>query len=219
MTDDFKLGMVVVAVGLKKEADRLMGSFNALGGEIAGVAPFVVTEYFFPEMTDPMKFNLSKVRNFGIKCAMATCNAVVVMDADMLIPPGLFDLLSAPHNRNLHVWVECRNLPESATTPRQWEAWSKLPPIDDCLGACNFMSVENWLKIGGFDERCVGFGGEDNLAHARAGRAGINRFDWRACPLIHVAHPLRQWRKQNCHGQENMRLLQLSQPNYLKANT
>ncbi len=53
------------------------------------------------------------------------------------------------------------------------------------------MTVADWLRVGGWDDRLTGWGSEDDVLAMRRYQAGIVTFKVTDYPLIHVDHPPR----------------------------
>lgn len=216
MPNNFKLGLVVHAVGLPKERDRLLESLCELGPVMDDMRVVLITEQNYP-VDDMTKLNISAAKNQGIRELLNDCEGIVCIDADYIVPPGLFELLMEPAVRDFHVWVRRRDITEAEARPRKWRKWLALPVYNDCWGSSVYLSRANWLKVGGWDERCFGWGGEDDTLMIRIGQAGIERRRIDSFPLMHVAHGLRPFSGNNARGMENLKWVKVPQPNYLKG--
>ena len=216
---DYKLGLVVHAIGLPDEKRRLLASIrNYMDRDWLDVA--LIDE----DMEDRAKVNVAAAKNKGIrKCLADNCDGIVCVDVDYLIPPGLFELCMASEIQPHHLWVRRRDIQPGQVNEYRWRDWLKLPIFGaefkgtmECRGSCNFMSRENWLKVGGWDERAgVGWGGDDDVLHQRIRQAGIETRVVDALPLVHVSHDIRPWGGVNARGQQNWQWHKEPQPNYL----
>ena len=83
-------------------------------------------------------------------------------------------------------------------------------------GSCNYLSCENWLKVGGWDERTFGWGGDDDVLHNRIPRTGVKQIKIDGRPLMHIEHPLRDWHSKSARGFENVAFVHQVQENYLR---
>lgn len=216
MAHSFKLGLVVHAVGLPDELGRLIESLGELGPIMERVRCCFVTEKNYP-VEDMTKLNISAAKNQGIRELLSDCDGVVCIDADYIIPPGLFEILMEPAMQDFHVWIRRRDIKLDEAKPRKWRQWLALPVFNDCWGSSVYLSKANWLKVGGWDERCFGWGGEDDSLMIRIGQAGIERRRIDSFPLMHIAHGLRPFGGNNARGMENLKWVKVPQPNYLKG--
>ena len=209
-----KLGLVVHACNLPLEAARIRRSFEALGAETEDVEFCLITEADYQD--DPTKFNPAAAKNIGIRRLLAAgCDGIVCIDADYILPPGLFYTLREEVLQPFHVWVTRRDCTAHEARTRDWRRYLTFPIFSDCRGSCNYMSAENWRKVGGWDERTFGFGGDDDILHYRCWKAEIEKRRIDALPLMHVRHDLRPWSGVNARGKENWEWHEVEQPNYL----
>jgi glycosyltransferase involved in cell wall biosynthesis len=216
MPHSFKLGLVVHAVGLPDELGRLIESLGELGSVMDSVRCCFITEKNFP-VEDMTKLNVAAARNAGIRELLSDCDGIVCIDADYIISPGIFELLMEPAVQDFHVWIRRRDIKLEDARPRKWREWLSLPVFTDCWGSLTYLSKKNWLRLGGFDQRCVSWGAEDDICHIRIGQLGIERRRIDAFPLMHIAHGVRPFGGVNARGQENLKWVKVPQPNYLKG--
>jgi len=163
-------------------------------------------------------FNLAAAKNSGIRELVGRARIIACTDADYIIPAGLIDYLAA-ETGDRHVWIGRRDVPPDEIESRRWGRWMDLPVRRQCKGSFNAMSADNWRRIGGWDERCIGYGGEDDILHARIAAAGIERRDVFEFPLIHVFHVRteRSFSRANYRGEINLRNAAGDQPNYIDS--
>ena len=211
-----KLGLVVHAVGVQKEADRLVDSFYELGPVTKNVELCLVTDDDYGD-DDMVRFNPARAKNIGLRRLLPHVDGVVCIDADYIIPPGLFEFLMEPTMQPFHVWVRRRDISEKDAESRDWVKWVRMGVFGDCWGSCNYMSTENWLRMGGWDERTFGWGGDDDLLHIRIGQFGIERRRIDAIPLMHIQHERRLWSTEGQRGSENIKFARQPQQNYLQG--
>jgi hypothetical protein len=170
---------------------------------------------------DAAQINICTAKNSGIRRLIARgCQGVVCLDVDYLVPPGLLELLVYPAVQPFHVWVRRRDIQPEDAPARAWADWLKRPIFSEggeCRGSCNYMSAENWLKAGGWDERAgVGWGGDDDVLHWRVREKGIRTMRFDSIPLSHVAHGRRPWALTGQYrGADNAAWMKVPQPNYL----
>lgn len=206
------LGIGITAVGLKAERERFVASIP----KRPDIKIKVVTEDDYGEH-DRTKFSPNRARNLALKALLPDCDGVVLIDADYLMPPGLIDFLQYPVVKPYHIWIRRRDISDKEVTDLNWLEWIKRPVFADCRGSCNYLSRENWDKVGGCDERPFGWGGDDDLIHIQIGKKGIKRRIIDSFPLVHVAHPFRPFAYPNNRGEENIKLAKTEQPNFLKS--
>ena len=209
---DIQIGLVVNAVGLPKERERLMESVRELSFQPHAVAVVTEAEYGDADMT---KFNPNRARNIGIRALLPQVDGIVCLDADYIVPPGLFDICAEPHMQKFHIWIRRRDITEEQAKPRNWKQWLNLPVFPDCWGSCSYLSCHNWKVIGGWNEKAYGWGGDDDLLMLESGKRGIERRRIDMFPLMHIAHEPRPFSGINSRGNENMKLAPLQQDNYL----
>jgi hypothetical protein len=208
----YDLGIVVPTVGIE---NRIVQRFleavaNSLDAD-TGCLVCLVTD---APGHNSSKFNLAAARNTGLRRLLGSCKVVACADVDCLVPPGLVAWM-ARHVEDRHVWVPVRRLGEAESEPRCWSEWMSLPTLDYGLGGWNAMSPATWRRVGGWDQRCYGWGGEDNVLHERTRAAGIATVACREFPLVHVEHPPRAFGRPNRRRRANAKFSSRPQPNYL----
>jgi GT2 family glycosyltransferase len=173
-----------------------------------------------------MAFNAARARNAGIRACLDDCPIIVCADVDYLVPAGLVDY-TAFQTGEKHLWALRRNIPAELAPLRSWAHWMSLKihvatesrPHGTCTGSWNALSAANWRRIGGWDERCTGWGGEDDVLHARIAEAGIETVVTADFPLMHVRHTPREFSHANRRSEANLYFATLRQPNYLKGES
>lgn len=208
------IGLVTHALRLPREAARIMASLAALGAVTKRVKACVITEADYPA-ADPVCLNVAAAKNMGLRKLLPDCEGIACIDTDCILPPGLFEFLLEPTVQSFHVWVKCRPCTEAEAGRRAWAEWLNLPTYYHGRGSCNYMSRDNWLRVGGWDERACGWGGEDDILHLRAGQLGIECRPISMIPLMHVEHEPRVWRSQGENTVNNARWADEDQKNYL----
>ena len=213
----FRLGLVIHAVWLPRELQRMLRSIAELlpmPGINLTVRTVTETEYSDP---DKVTFNPAKAKNAGIRTLLDQVDGIACIDCDYIVPPGLFEFLAHPSVQPFHVWVRRRDIPEGEAARRAWWKWLRRPVFESCWGSCNYLSCENWLKVGGWDERTFGWGGDDDVLHNRIPRTGVKQIKIDGLPLMHVEHPLRDWHAKSARQFENVAFVQQAQENYLRG--
>ena len=210
----YHLGVTFPAIGCKGEGERLLASILEHDPPRHRILVKMVTVKDMPDM--PLdRFNLSAAKNCGIRALLRKdCKVIACMDADYLMPAGMLDFVAAATGTK-HLWCQRRHICADEAEARLWMAWKKLKPDGICPGSFNALSAENWLRVGGWDERAFGWGGDDNLLHMRVQQLGIQTVVDSRFPLVHVQHAPRKWRNVCYRSAENMQVGKTPQPNYL----
>lgn len=212
MFDSRPLGIVVVAVGIDEAVRKRFGKTLIATTSDAAMA---CGDFKLKAVTEMADFTRSKARNEGILVLLNTCRVIVCTDVDMLVPSGLVEYTQAMVTDGTAVWAKCRNLPAEKAATLNWKEWLELPIREDGTGSWVAMTTADWLKVGGWDERLTGHGGEDDILALRRSEGGINTMELRQFPLMHVNHPPRD-RRIPGGNQENLRIGRTPPPkNYL----
>jgi hypothetical protein len=207
MMDNRPLGIVVAAVGISDEVrDRFKATLQkTLGYELINLHMAIKLD----------EFSRAKARNDGILAALSSSRAIVCTDVDMLVPPGLVEHTRRTVADGTAVWAKCRNLPAERAGELDWKGWLGLPIREDGTGSWVAMTAADWLRVGGWDERLTGHGGEDDILALRRRERGIETVELRQFPLMHVDHPPRDQRILG-GNLENLRIGRMQPPkNYL----
>ena len=72
-----------------------------------------------------------------------------------------------------------------------WEQFAGRPVRTAGRGSWVAMTTADWFSVGGYDERLVGWGGDDDILFERIARAGVELVASTAWPLVHVHHQAR----------------------------
>lgn len=193
---------VIVAVDMPDLPDELAAA--GLGGPHVSVVPIG---------DDPLGMPTARARNVGAQGALeAGADLVVFLDVDCVPLPGFVDALVATQRRLddageravlngvvTYLPEDARLDDESPSAATRFIAPHAARPapadgevtLDDdhrLLWSLAFaLDAEAWRACGGFDERYVGYGGEDTDFGMRAREAGL-RMAW-----VGGAHALHQW--------------------------
>jgi hypothetical protein len=155
-----------------------------------------------------------EARNRAIAALAKRCSVIVCVDVDCLIPPGLpAETLTKvrPGVAYLHY---VRNI-----DLEQWRGWANregylaIPVRWTGLGGYLAVATMDWLAVGGWDERCRGWGGDDVVMFRRIIRSGIRIVKSSRFPLLHVRHPQRDARTFHY---SNLAMSNTPQPNFLE---
>lgn len=210
----YDIGLVIAAFRLPDEARRMVESIQEHENEPCSYRIRVVTEADAPDM-DPVLVNLSRLKNIGVRDCLRDCKVIACTDADYIVPCGLLSHV-AEMTTTRHLWVLRRDLQEPHAPSRNWIRWLKRPEHETCWGSFNALSADNWRRIGGWDERCFGWGGEDDILHLRIREARIPTIIVRTFPLMHIEHAHRPFRSRGYRSRENMTFADQPQPNFLE---
>jgi N-terminal domain of galactosyltransferase len=159
----------------------------------------LASRYVF--LSHPGDFNKSWVINVGVVRAPVTPALVCVLDADIIVDRHFLvrnrqrfaaggRVAHLPYRRMYCLDATSTN---AAMRTRCQEGRPDVPldqvrayVLREPPGACLWVTADAFHRIGGFDERFVGWGGEDNDVVARLALAGdVRRFD---DPLLHLDH-------------------------------
>jgi len=197
----YPIGIVVVAVNIE---DKIRTRFrDILYSSSSLYMDWICTVRYWEEysMNIDGLLNKSEALNDGITRLRDECEIIICTDIDMLIPPQLieytYEMLKVPNNTNL--WIPARNIDEDKITPIEWDKWKKLPLRMSGTGSFNAMRTEDWIESGGWDERFIGWGGEDDFFKLQREHFGIKTIVSTDFPLMHVNHLPRQ-NKQALNG-------------------
>ncbi|OPZ25210.1 MAG: hypothetical protein BWZ02_02560 [Lentisphaerae bacterium ADurb.BinA184] len=183
----------VVLVHYRMPADRLRLHLERNAAAYEGAQVYVVTEQPvqiagaecvpFPAARLPVRkgrpvFSLAATKSAGVARALdAGCDPVIVTDSDVEIPPDTM------------AWF--RQVPAGAAriaryVMRTWPGRLDAQDHEDtgCTGTLA-MRASHWRRLR-FDERCVGYGGEDGALLAAIRGAGLATD--RSCHVLHHAH-------------------------------
>lgn len=144
-------------------------------------------------------FNKSWTVNVGLRAAGKT-ELTCVLDTDVLVERSFLTVNTARFSHGHDAHFPYRHMlsldPASSDRAIRARLGEGADAVDtamlrglllrDTPGACLWARTEALHRIGGFDERFEGWGGEDDDVTARLGRAGtLARFD---DPLLHLHH-------------------------------
>ena len=146
--------------------------------------------------------NISEAKNAGIRRA-SWADVVVCADADVRVSPGLLDWSCEVAMGGKCAWQYPVDVGGGEPPSRRICS----------TGAWNAMTYANWVRVGGWDERCRGWGGEDDVLHRDIRLAGI-AIEAGGHVLAHERHGLRSANR----SQENMALAQPTLWNWLVPN-
>jgi hypothetical protein len=132
------------------------------------------------------------------------CDIIVQTDIDMKFPKELMEETRQKTVPGTHFWVPC--IKDGKVHYKGKGSW-------------NALRVQDWINLGGYDERCFTWGFEDNDFHIRCNSTGYRRIEGKIHP-IHQNHPVRSsWNQENAKKQSrslNKKILKTSNfVNYL----
>ena len=139
-------------------------------------------------------YNRSAAFNRGVRVAKG--NVLVLHDNDMIVPKNycadIIKLMSKGYDAiNPKRFVFYLSKHDSTLVTSSFNNISHCKPeyIVQNLEAGGSMAItkEGYKRIGGMDERFIGWGGEDNEFWSRC--SVLNRWIWGYAPVIHLWHP------------------------------
>lgn len=144
-------------------------------GDVNQMAGYTVRLRYPNEMST---FSLSVTKNYGIRAAIAEgFDQIVATDADIAWTPEAIE--------------SCKNVgPKEAIVPvyrmaQTFETRHEVSHPDHGCGGTICMTAENWKRTM-YDERYVGYGGEDGRLRRDIGALGIS--ERRETDVFHIAH-------------------------------
>jgi hypothetical protein len=123
------------------------------------------------EAPEQPKWHHSKCHNLEFKIAQTLgCEFVLRLDNDYLVQPDFFT--KHPITSDAFYTVDCHLVP---------------PEADDKRNLCGtlFTTIDNFLKVGGYNERLVHYGYEDEDLYLRMQLSGLQ---WKNCDLSTLDH-------------------------------
>ncbi len=128
-------------------------------------------------------YNKSRELNRCIRRLLQTgCDIIIQSDIDILTTRDLLDATRATVVPGVHFWVPCISHGRVRHSGK---------------GSWNALTRGDWIKTGGFDERCSGWGFEDVDFHIRCEKIGFVRKSCEKYP-VHANHPERQsWSRED----------------------
>lgn len=155
----------------------------------------------------------SEARNRAIaQLIKANCDIITCVDVDCIVPPGLPQHTVKTVRRGTALIHLVRDVDREPETDEDLSAYLRLPQRVTGLGGYVSLAATDWLRVGGWDERCVGWGGEDNVLHSRLKSARVRIVISAMFPLLHVRHVKRDDRRRH---KLNLLYSHIDQPNFL----
>jgi len=174
------IGIAIAAVGIKPEIVRRC--YQSLAD-----ARITVPYRVHVQTACEGQFSRSAARNQAILALIPYCDQIICLDVDCLVPPGLIDFAAQNIRDGQAVWAVVRDIPEFDGR-YSWQQWMQAPLRHYGTGGFIGMTTADWCRVGGWDERLTGWGGEDNILKKRRQELGINTLKLTDWPLVHVAH-------------------------------
>ena len=192
MTD---VGIIIPAIGIDDLVVRRLKK-SIQNAEFSGSLETIVIHHAKTDLP-----NVSRARNEGIR-SLSHCDVVICADADVVVSKGLITASYDIAQKGKHCWQYPTDIYDG-------------PPFErkSGKGPWNAMTYQNWVRVGGWDERCFGWGGEDDVLHRDISLAGIQSCN-SGVPLFHHRHESRCAKR----GQENLLVAQLTPWNWIKPN-
>lgn len=185
----YDVGIVTMAYKLTNDLVDRFAKFIAEARPQCSCVIYVVDEWNCDPLTNG-EFNRCIADNSGIIALQDNCKVIVCSDIDMLIPPGFIDItyrqaLQGP----VHSFA--RHIDPENITPRKWDEWVNIEYRRGSYGGWNAMTVQDWHKVGGWNEDLYGWGSDDVELHDRLVMKNMKAHSFTDYPVIHVTHPPR----------------------------
>lgn len=202
------VGIAIAAVGIRPEI--IYRCYRALSDAKIGI-PYRV----HIQTTCEGGFSRSAARNQAILALMPYCDKIICIDVDCLVPPGLIEHAAKNIWDGRAVWALARKIADF-DGQYHWEDWKNIELWFNSTGTFIGMTTADWLLIGGWDERIITWGGEDDVLVLRRREHNIKTFKITEWPLVHVNH---EYRGRNFrHARENRQIGSTPPPkNYLSG--
>jgi len=164
-----------------------------------------------PHPTDPVGWRKAHALNVGVMAAKA--GIVVCHDGDMLAPCDYGrEILSRFRDPrlevvHLHRLLFCLGREGTKRTLSEQRVCTSLPPDrvrQNWRGGTLAIRKDAFVKVGGYDEQFVGWGGEDNEFYDRC--TTLNGWRYGRLPFVHLWHEPQPEKESR---ERNLRLLRL----------
>jgi len=151
------------------------------------------------------QFSRSKALNSGIKYLMNSCEVIICTDIDMIIPPELIDYsYHKAKQTNNNIFSMARFIDNQKKF--NWDLIWNIPASQSGLGGWNAMTIQSWIKLGGWNEELVEWGYEDHELHSRIKSKSIGNITCKSYPLVHINHPVRN-QSQTSSQNKNIKIV------------
>lgn len=163
--------------------------------------PTTVKHLHLPHPTRPGEWNKCWAMNTGARLAQG--DILVFHDADILCPNNYAQALLDTFAKGaeaaaLHRMLFYLNQADSEATTTTHMLQHAHPPtgiLHSFEGGTIAIKRNAFFQIGGFDERFIGWGGEDNEFFDRCKMLNFERFGF--LPFVHLWHPIQRGRADN----------------------
>ena len=185
-------------------------SFECIVVEQSAIADLQQTlpgwvRYFHQPVDDSELYNRSLAFNLGVEKARA--ENIILHDNDLLIPADYIDwhlkyLNMGYHLVNLKRYIFGLNKDDTDqlfSTNQIAQSFSPMYVLQNAKGGGSLVIKKSaYKRIGGFDNRFAGWGGEDNELWQRA--QILNIYPYACLPLIHLWHLPQKDKRKGEHG-------------------
>jgi len=184
------LELVFSAVGLPDEAVERWISLNKRVLTLVHAAVVTDTEKSFPglrtvNVASEERFDIGRLNNRAIRTS--ECNVVVKTDVDIVFSLELIQYLWTFVSPGTGVVAKCSNIDLDRLGTVEW---CNTQIRSAGRGACFALFRSDWERLYGYDERFIGWGGDDDDMYRRASRA-LKMIQTAQYPLWHINHPKR----------------------------
>lgn len=181
-----KLGIVVLNVKIsQKIVSRFIGSIRK--DTKSNIEYQIVSLNQNTNKFNNKSLQLGQIFNQGIRSLQAKCDVIVCSSVDLIVPPGFLDLTYEFSKNNFHFQGMPRDIVDTKILSRDWDKWRNLPLKND-IGSWNAMSVQNWLKIGMWNDELVNWKNLKNDLFKRIRQKNLSTIQYTISPLMHVMH-------------------------------
>jgi hypothetical protein len=140
---------------------------------------------------DGKHFNRNKAQNRAIELLSECCQVVICADVDLLIPKGYIDQsYDIAVNEGPFCGIMRKLHPGDDPKKPRWKKWRKYKLHERAYGPWNALTVEDWKKLGGWNEKMYSYGCDKNIWD-RMEHRDMKPVRRDIGPLVHVWHPRR----------------------------
>lgn len=132
-------------------------------------------------------FSIPRTINYGLR-HIPSCEIVVKSDIDIVFSRQIFKQLRQNISNRIGMVCIPSNLQSAEELSAATDKWNTLPRDQEAKGACFAMTYNDWKLLKGYDERIVGWGGEDTELFLRASKK-MKMYVSDIYPIFRIDHP------------------------------
>jgi len=142
---------------------------------------------------DQQVFSIPKTVNFGIRTAVEgePDSIIVKTDADIIFSKRSISKLRDEVKEQFGLVQLCSDVSQTDGIVSCNKPWTAMPKRKDGFGACLALHATDWKALNGYDERIIGWGGDDWEMFLRASK-NVKMKVSSDFPVYHVAHKSRK---------------------------